>query len=87
MSDTVSPEFGPLDEDIAEIIFSQPAFFADRIAITERGGVFRIGLAEEVPGKSPQFRGAFVISTEGAKQMQAMLKEMIGTVERRSNEK
>lgn len=83
MSDK-SPVYGPLSESLAKVAFSQPAVYADNVAISEKDGIFRIAVMEESAPGVMEFRGAVAVSTSLADQIAQMLTSMVAKVEARN---
>lgn len=78
MDDVQSPGFGPInDEALAAAASAGPAVYADRLVVTEREGVVRLSFVETGLNNELIFRGAAIISVEGADQLAGMLRSMV----------
>lgn len=73
-----TPSFGPItDERLGRAAFDGPAVHADRIVVTENGGVVRIAVMETAIGGDLLFRGAVAISLASARDLEGMLGQII----------
>lgn len=79
-----TPSFGPItDERLGRAAFDGPAVHADRIVVTEAGGVVRIAVMESAFGGDILFRGAVAISLKSAEELSGMLAQTVKNVRAR----
>lgn len=78
MTDSDEPTFGPIvDETLGRTAFDGPAVHADRLVVTENGGIVRIAVMESTFGGGIEFRGAVALSLKSAEDLAGMLTEII----------
>ena len=83
--ETGEVRYGPItDDNFKGVIFSGPAVLADRVAVTEQEGIFRVSVAEMDLNGAPQFRGAVALSTENARQLRDILTKILENVDERN---
>lgn len=78
MTDSDEPTFGPIvDETLGRTAFDGPAVHADRLVVTEHGGIVRLAVMESVFGGGIAFRGAVALSLKSAEELAGMLSQTV----------
>lgn len=79
MTETERDGVMPADpaDPLSVVAFSRPAVLADRVLVSERGGVVRIAVAETALDGSLHFRGAVAVSLSFAAELADILGELV----------